>query len=116
MALSVLSLMLASAILSHELEIPEGCTILGPEKLMPEAVKRVRLGMSKAELQALLGAPGYSPVAGQYYFSTGGECPLWDSGREAPCGLVAVFRIHAQDPESRHDELLESCWWGAIGE
>jgi hypothetical protein len=71
--------------------------------------------MSKAELNGLLGAEDYSPVAGQYYFSTGGGCALDGMGRTAPCGLVAEFRAE-EAGEMQLTERLQSCWWGAIGE
>lgn len=82
-----------------------GCAIEGPADRVPDAVGQLRLGMSKAEVERHLGPADYSPVEGQYYFSTGGDCPLDDEGREASCGVVAEFRPG-----------LASCWWGAIGE
>src|SRR5690606_3628619 len=57
----------------------ERCWIHGPEQLMLAAAKRVQPGMSMAELERLLGVADYSPSEGQFYFSTGGDCPL-DAG------------------------------------
>ena len=36
---------------------------------MPAKVKRIHIGMPKAELEALLGEADYSPTDGQYYFT-----------------------------------------------
>lgn len=99
----------------HQKSASAGCRIEGPEHLMPEQVKRVRLGMSQAELEAVLGAADYSPTTGVFYFSTGGDCPLEDSDRLASCGVVAEF-LHHNDSEPVHSETLQSCRWGAIGE
>ena len=90
-----------------------GCTIDGPLSLLPASVKQVRLGMSKAELERLLGQATYSPIDGQYYFTTGGECPLEATGRHAACGVIAEFR---RAPDYRVTDALQSCTWGAIGE
>ena len=90
-----------------------GCSVNGPAQLLPASVKRVRLGMSKVELERLLGEANYSPIEGQYYFSTGGECPLEEANRTAPCGVVADFR---RGPDARLTTSLQSCTWGAIGE
>lgn len=108
-------LALASAAIGHELDTAQGCSLESPRELLPDPVKKVRIGMSKAELEELMDAPDYSPIAGQYYFSTDGDCPVEDSGREAPCGLVAGFRS-AGGRASGQDESLEFCWWGAIAE
>jgi hypothetical protein len=90
-----------------------GCDVNGPAQLMPASVKRVRLGMSKAEVERILGKADYSPIDGQYYYSTGGECPLEDANRNAPCGVIADFR---RGSDSRITGSLQSCTWGAIGE
>jgi len=93
----------------------EACRINGPQALMPDAVRQVRTGMSLNELELLLGPASYSPSAGQYYFSTGGDCPLDEDGRTASCGLVADFRADQGD-DIVVTPALRSCWWGAIGE
>lgn len=93
-----------------------GCRIEGPEALMPAKVKRVRLGMTWAELEAVLGSADYSPADGLFYFSTGGDCPLEDSGRQASCGVVAEFRDDRDDAKAVAATTLRSCRWGAIGE
>jgi hypothetical protein len=94
----------------------EGCSIEGPQQRLPEKVKRVRLGMTMSELEAVLGPAAYSPIEGQYYFSTGGDCPLQDSDRVASCGVVAEFRDYSNSSDGTLTESLQSCWWGGIGE
>lgn len=98
----------------HSQDQPGSCRIEGPRQLLPEEVERIHLGMDKVDLEALLGQPDYSPVGGQYYFSTGGACPL-DEERSAPCGVVADFRNYTGG-ESLLMDSLQSCWWGAIAE
>ena len=89
-----------------------GCTLHAPIDAMPEHVKRVHLGMTRAELEEGMGGPAdYSPADGLYYFSTGGDCPLDEGERSASCGVVAEFR----DDENL-TTTLRSCRWGAIGE
>ena len=95
----------------------EGCAMHGPERLLPEQVRQVRLGMSRDALEQLLGPADYSPAEGLLYFSTGGDCPVAEgSERQASCGLVAEFRDHRADGEAVVGASLRSCWWGAIGE
>ena len=92
-----------------------GCGIQGPSELMPEKVSAVRLGMTKGELENVLGPADYSPVDGLFYFSTGGDCPLEATDRLASCGVVAEFLDHGGS-EAVLTESLQSCWWGGIGE
>jgi len=99
----------------HAKAEPAGCRIEGPDHLVPEKVKRVRLGMSKGELENVLGEADYSPAAGLFYFSTGGDCPLGDTDRLVSCGVVAEFLDH-DGSEAVLTESLQSCWWGGIAE
>jgi hypothetical protein len=92
---------------------PAGCETTGPVRLLPERVLRIRLGMSKRDVQTLIGQAAYSPIEGQYYHPTGGKCPLEATGRTAPCGVIADFR---KPPDFRVTDELQSCTWGAIGE
>ncbi|PRH81717.1 hypothetical protein [Arenimonas caeni] len=92
------------------------CLVDGPEALLPAKVLDVRPGMTREALERLMGEPDYSPAEGQYYFSTGGDCPLGIDGHEAPCGLVASFGPEEDADGARLPGRLESCWWGAIGE
>ena len=93
-----------------------GCSIEGPDALVPAQVREIRLGMDRAELEALLGPPDYSPAQGQYYFSTGGDCPLGVDGHAASCGVVASFAASDDGDGAPAAGTLEACWWGAIGE
>lgn len=93
-----------------------GCSIDGPKHLMPENVGRIHLGMSKAELESVLGEADHSPIDGQFYFTTGADCPLENTDRLAPCGVVAEFRDYSNAGDPVLTESLQSCWWGAIGE
>lgn len=92
-----------------------GCTLDGPASLLPPAVTQLRLGMGKDALERLLGPADYSPTEGQYYFSTGGDCPVDDSGRLASCGVIADFKDY-RGPEAVLMPRLQSCRWGAIAE
>lgn len=93
------------------------CEIQGPVNLVPEKVRQVRLGMSMGALEQLLGPADYSPIQGQYYFSTGGDCPLDEDGeRMASCGLVVDFRDYGNAGEPLLTGSIQSCWWGGIGE
>lgn len=80
---------------------------------MPHELREVRIGMSKLAVERVLGEADYSPAPGLFYFSTGGDCPLDDMGREASCGVVAEFHV---EPTSGINGTLHSCTWGAIGE
>ena len=100
----------------HRADSPAaGCRIEGPSQLLPESVTRIRIGMSKADLESILGAADYSPAEGLYYFSTGGDCPVGETTRIVSCGVVAEFRgVHSDDKGEQG--RLHSCWWGAIAE
>ena len=92
-----------------------GCVVDGPSQLMPAQLERIYLGMSKADLEAVLGPADYVPAEGLYYFSTGGDCGLDDEQRTSSCGVVADFR-KAERTEPELTDRLQSCRWGAIGE
>ena len=94
----------------------EGCRLEGAGQHMPALVAKVRLGMTLAQVQHLLGDIDYTPVAGQHYFSTVGDCPLDDRGiHQAACGVVADFNDYNVEPSVIRD-TLQACWWGALGE
>lgn len=107
---------------AHRTDFPAaGCRIEGPSQLLPESVPRIRIGMSKADLESILGAPDYSPAEGLYYFSMGGDCPVGETTRLVSCGVVAEFRGAYSDEtgeqgEQGEQDKLQSCWWGAIAE
>ena len=97
------------------------CRIAGPLDLAPRKLGRLKKGMPKSEVDRLLGEPTYSPTEGQYYYPTGGECPLNDPPDQmlASCGLVADFRVinsDADPPSITVTGRLEDCWWGGVGE
>jgi hypothetical protein len=67
-------------------------------------------GMSQNEVEALLGAPDYSPIDGQYYYGSQANCSCGEDEPSAPCGVVIMYQPHPTLP------TLESCWFGAIRE
>jgi hypothetical protein len=95
------------------------CEVDGPGELLPPTFARIRLGMSRLEVERVLGPPDYSPSPGQFYFSTGGNCLVSDSPRwEAPCGYVVDFHRYRPGPdgESTVADTVQSCSWGGIAE
>lgn len=92
-----------------------GCYLDGPSELMPDEVRQIHIGMTWPELTKLLGEENYSPIDGQYYFSTGGDCPLDDTEHLGGCGVVAEFRDYSVEPLKVTDRL-KACSWGGIGE
>lgn len=94
------------------------CTIEGPLHLAPRKLSRLHPGLSKTSVDRIMGPPTQSPAVGQYYYPTGGLCPLGDPAAElsAPCGLVAHFLVQGNHDPSQvlAPGTLESCWWGAI--
>jgi hypothetical protein len=93
----------------------EACELNGPPAQAPAAVKKLRLGISKFDLEAALGQADYSPIDGQYYFTTGGDCFVEGSDHRAPCGVVADFRKD-EGSDFKVTQSMQSCWWGAIAE
>src|SRR5690606_9972180 len=100
----------------HRADSPAaGCRIEGPSQLLPESVTRIRIGMSKADLESILGAADYSPAEGLYYFSTGDDCQVGETTCIVSCGVVAEVRgVHSD--ERGEQGRLHSCWWVAIAE
>ena len=94
------------------------CLIEGPLHLVPRQLDQLHLGLSKSAVDRIMGAPSQSPMAGQYYYPTGGQCPLGAPAAQlsAPCGLVADFVVQDADDPSQMVETgkLDRCWWGAI--
>lgn len=117
-AMQINSLILVSLVWCFSgsgLAMAAGCAIDGPTQLMPSQLERIFLGMSKADLEAVLGPADYAPAEGLYYFSTGGDCRLDDEQRTASCGVIADFR-RPDRTEQELTDVLQSCRWGAIGE
>lgn len=92
----------------------EHCESTGPADLRPKSFASIRIGMARTEVHGFLGAPDYSPIEGQDYHSTPGECEL-EPGRTASCGFVIEYRDTSKDPAPDTGRIVE-CRWGAIGE
>ena len=74
---------------------------------------RLRLGMSKSEVELLLGQPDYSPIEGQYYYHTSDRV----TPEGTPIGLVVDYRrTNVRTGEEIQSGKLESLWLGPIGE
>lgn len=69
-------------------------------------------GMPRTEVEHLLGEPDYSPINGQYYYSSDRSVYLEDQGREVSVGLVVDYR----DMNGKITETLQEFWLGPIGE
>ncbi len=96
-----------------------GCAINAARDQLPQQVQKVQLGMSLAALSRLLGRPDYAPTKGQYYFFTGGLCPMAPGAdMMATCGVIAEFRRfdYGGSAKDTVTDELQSCSWGAIGE
>lgn len=73
----------------------------------------LRLGMTRAEVEKLLGPPDYSPIDGQYYYHTSDR----QTAEGVPIGLVVDYRrTNVRTGEEIATGLLESFWIGPIGE
>jgi len=73
----------------------------------------LRLGMSKAEVERLLGPPDYSPTEGQYYYHTADRV----TPEGTPVGLIVDYRrTNVRTGEEIFSGKLESLWLGPIGE
>ena len=68
--------------------------------------------MDRQSVERLLGEPDYSPIDGQYYYSSDRTSSMADQGREADLGLIVDYR----DPEGAVTESLYEYWLGPIGE
>lgn len=97
---------------------PSECLIEAPLHLAPRQLDQLRLGLPKSSVDRIMGPPTQSPAPSEYYYLTGGQCPLGDPARQlsAPCGLVAVFSNQDADDPSQGMETakLQHCWFGAI--
>ena len=70
--------------------------------------------MTRAQVERVLGREKYSPIDGQDYFSTEGDCEV-EPGVMASCGYVIEYRDYADDLV-RDTGRVMSCDWGGIGE
>jgi hypothetical protein len=91
------------------------CVIDGPPRLAPRHLAQLRLGLPKSAVDRLMGPPAQSPTPAEYYYFTGGQCPLGNH-LTAPCGVAALFTHQEADEPAQHPEAskLQRCWWGAI--
>lgn len=74
--------------------------------------KNLSKGMQREEVERLLGEPDYSPIDGQYYYSSNQSSTAEDQGREDPLGVVVDYR----DEDGTITETLQEFWLGPIGE
>jgi len=71
-------------------------------------------GMMRSKVEELLGEADYSPIKGQYYYSSD-RSEVVGSGKErmnVPVGLVVDYR----DEQGNLTGQLQSFWLGRIGE
>lgn len=74
----------------------------------------LRKGMVRSEVEELLGEADYSPIEGQYYYSSD-RSEMAGSGKErmnVTVGLVVDYR----DDQGKLTGQLQSFWLGRIGE
>jgi len=90
------------------------CESDGPLSLRPKSYDSIHIGMTRAQVEGILGSPDYSPIDGQDYFSTHGECEV-APGRTAGCGFVIEYRDYSKSPLRDTGRVVE-CSWGGIGE
>ena len=72
----------------------------------------LHLGMPRIEVERLLGKPDYSPIEGQFYYSSDRK-----TSAGTPVGLIVEYRI--TDPRTAEVTVtgkLESLFLGPIGE
>lgn len=120
-----------------------GCRVDAASEHLPAVMPTLRLGMTRAQLEQRMGAADYSPSAGVFYFSTGGDCLV--EGTLVKDGLAEDSSIKNQfikssvteksnpadapvrtascglvadfnDQRGTLQRQLQSCWWGAIAE
>lgn len=73
----------------------------------------IRLGMTKAEVEKLLGPPTYSPIDGQYYYVAADR----RTPEGTPLGLAVDYRrTNPRTGEEIASGRLETFWLGPIGE
>lgn len=70
------------------------------------------VGMHQSDVVRLLGEPDYSPIEGQFYYSTDRYEYSEEQGRKIVVGLVVDYR----DGKGKTTEKLREFWVGRIGE
>lgn len=74
--------------------------------------QQLRTGMNRAEVENLLGEPDYSPIEGQYYYSSDGEDESDPERGPVSVGVVVDYR----DETGALSKKLQTFWLGPIGE
>ncbi|MFL0811619.1 MAG: hypothetical protein K6L76_14460 [Agarilytica sp.] len=72
----------------------------------------LRVGMTKKEVDEILGEYTYSPTDGQYYYVSSKTEYSSDQNREVSVGLVLDYN----DSDGNSEQTLQSFWVGKIGE
>jgi hypothetical protein len=108
----------ASACSQRDVPLEAFCQIDGQDRPPRNTIARIHRGQTKAEVEAILGQPDYSPIDGVYYHSTGGDCEFGELKRMVPCGYVMAYsREHSDSTNSFTDaSVLIGCSWGGIAE
>jgi hypothetical protein len=78
-----------------------------------EMVCEIRLGMSREEVEQLLGKPTYSPTKGQFNYAV----DAWDE-KGIPFGLVVEYRrlAYREGEVEKYTGKVEEYWVGRIAE
>lgn len=113
-ALSLLGVLVVAGCATPVTELGALCDLGKPESLKPKTFSSIRIGMTRAQVERILGKEKYSPIDGQDYFGTAGECEV-EPGIMAACGYVIEYRDYSVDP-ARDTGRVMSCRWGGIGE
>lgn len=75
-------------------------------------VNSFHMGMPRSEVERLLGEPDYSPIDGQYYYSSDRTVFSDDQNRDVSVGMVADYR----DENGGVTDRLQEFWLGPKGE
>ena len=111
--LSFVATLLLTACVGPSAETKGDCVPEKPESLAPNVLSSIHIGMTRAQVEALLGKPGYSPTDGQDYYGIGGECK-GETERFIPCTLVIEYRDTSDRPKDTG--RVTGCFWGWVGE
>ena len=75
-------------------------------------VSHLKKGMTQTDVESLLGKPDYSPIEGQYYYSSTERVFSESQQRDVPKGLVVSYR----DKDGMVTSFLQEFWLGPIEE
>ena len=90
------------------------CTSDGPESLKPASFSSIHVGMTRTQVERILGKPDHTPIDGQDYFGTPGECEV-EPGYMGQCIFVIEYRDDSK-PRRRDTGRVTGCYWGGVGE